>query len=126
MALTANKLHMKPRIADSRTESRPASQAAPVRLVRPGTGNGTGATSISPNFYRPWYDGTAPAPQGPPHSCVQPVEPLCSLRALGPCLKPPARLHRTKSVQIGRSRSKSALSIQGVTTTRASLPKASR
>jgi len=39
---------------------------AAARPVRLGTGGGTGATSISPNVYRPWYDGTAPAPLGPP------------------------------------------------------------
>ena len=41
------------------SERRPK-PAQTVRLVRPGTGAGTGATSKTPNVYRPWYGGTAP------------------------------------------------------------------
>ena len=43
-------------------------RTTPDRYARywPGTETGTGAASISPNVYRPGYDGTPPAPLGPP------------------------------------------------------------
>ncbi len=45
----------------------PCSQpSCAVRLVRPGTDGGTGATSKAPNVHRPWYGGTAEIPQVPP------------------------------------------------------------
>jgi hypothetical protein len=57
--------------------STPQLSTLPVRPVRPGTETGTGATSTSPNVYRPGHDGTPPAPQGPP-PCVLPVFRLCA------------------------------------------------
>ena len=41
----------------------PPSGLQPVRLLRPGTGTGTGATSKRSRVHRAWYDGTPPDPQ---------------------------------------------------------------
>ena len=60
-----------------RTQDFGLRSAPPVRPVRAGTGAGTGATSISLNDFRPWYDGTAPAPRGPPPCSQQLCRPLC-------------------------------------------------